>query len=788
MRLWPLALSLVVAASCNSGAKLAAAKFAGPSSLAAFHGYSLKHPAESKPRPYVAVANLLRDELTVLDPLDNEPVLSSTLAFPLSVPTHPRPWKLASARLEPEADPDPGADLLVVATQTPPSLQLVTTWTEQLRAVDLPAADDLATAYPGAAVLSLAAVTRPGGGAWVLVGLTGGNLAVLEFERDPTSTLPVARRPVVRTSLPLQRKDLITGAGRFDALDLAVAPDASRLFVATSDPLQDAGGATVLGVGQVAVVGGSAASVWSIVGLDARAPTRLVTAGVLAQRTLASSVVFESAPRLQVFAVLDEAGCGSRKAINCGVVAVLPDVGIPPDPSGELGYRAPLTLGAAPMALSLVMPRKGGDEGTPVGISWETPPAVVPDLMVLGASSAGLAPVRFWQTALLVVGLTDGRLVAVDPGRWGVVDAAQRLDADRRLLISSMTTTVTEAGTPRLGLWNGVTGAGDEVLVTGDMYKQVRASPGYLAGDAEAFTVAWQGALPGLRARPGIVEWDAGLPVAALQVGEVATAHLAEPELGIRPGDLVQAVPGTGTCADGFVARVVTVRAPSAAFPGGSLVLSHAGDGSAAGETPCAGGAAVVGAAAPGPVTAAVTIKAAELVLSGVALGYLGRPTLNADFELRYQPEAGLTGEALAVDRKLRRRFYPADAPCGAEIPGTETGTPPAALTSACESPLVTPPGPDPLEPGPILKFKIGCEGGLSCAQPGAGAVLRINSTSGLAVTAWRSPAAQGVPTSIVWLDAKAIDASRSSTVFASFTSNEVVSVVPRTGVVTSVR
>jgi len=777
---------LVLAASCTSGAKLAAAKFAGPSALAAFRGFSSKHPDGEGPRPYLAVANLLRDELTVVDPLDNELVPSATLAFPLAVPTRPRPFRLAAAPLEADGDPNRGADLLVVATQSPPSLQLVTTWTEQLKAVDLPVDDDLARVYPGEAVLSLAAATRPGGGAWVLVGLSGGHLAVLEFERDASSTLPAARRPVRRSALPLQQKELVTGAGRVDPLDLALLRDASRLFVATTDPLQSGGGATVFGVGQLTLTG-SASDAWPVVGLDARAPTRLVAAATLAQRTLASAVVFESTASLQVFAVLDEAGCGPRAPISCGLVTLIPDVGIAPDPAGELPYRAPISFVSPITAMAVVMPRPGSDGGTPVGISSTTPI----DHLFAGAGAA----LGYAQTALLVAATAGGNLFAVDPGRWGPTNVALTAEATHRALVGSLTSTATNAQDPTLGLWSDVSspgGAATVVSSTSLMAAEIGFTPGYLPD--QLFRVAWQGALPGLSSKLGILQWDLGQAVVAMQNAGAVAVHVADPELAVHVGDLVRVLPGAGSCADGvgFVATVRAIRAADPSFPGGALALSHAGGGAADPEDKaCATPVDLVGDTSPGPVTATLTVLAAGLVLTGSELGYLGRPQVDVAFELRYQAEAGLAGEALAVARKLRRRFYPADAPCGATIPGTDPAVVVQCESSSATPPIYPPDGPDPLTPGPTLRFRVGlvgCPAGPNPCRPGAGAILGINTRSGLQAASWSSGVSQAPVTALAWLDARAVDPARTYTVYGSLATNEVLVVDPTTKAATSIR
>jgi hypothetical protein len=173
-----------------------------------------------------------------------------------------------------------------------------------------------------------------------------------------------------------------------------------------------------------------------------------------------------------------------------------------------------------------------------------------------------------------------------------------------------------------------------------------------------------------------------------------AGARLDAPELGIRAADVVEVVPddpslcpATPAAPEPTVATDVPVLAPDpAAFPGGALKLAP-------------GSCFEAGLAAGQVATATITVRASGLVLTSDQLGYLGRPVLDQPFVLQHQDEATLTGEALAVARKVRRRVYPVEGPC----PPAPGGTVPATGCYAGYPWLA-----DPLASGPAIAFRPG--------------------------------------------------------------------------------
>jgi hypothetical protein len=151
-------------------------------------------------------------------------------------------------------------------------------------------------------------------------------------------------------------------------------------------------------------------------------------------------------------------------------------------------------------------------------------------------------------------------------------------------------------------------------------------------------------------------------------------------------------------------------------------------------------------------VTAVFTVRASGLVLTSHTLGYLGRPTLNQTFLLQYQDETTLSGEALAIARKVRRQFYPVEGPCSGSAPGCYSGYPWLA---------------DPLAPGPAMAFRVGLlqpdlPAGAPAPDPTDPAVLQsiardtrliIQTQSGMTPTFFRPITGGALPSSAVAYD-----------------------------------
>jgi hypothetical protein len=532
----------------------------------------------------------------------------------------------------------------------------------------------------------------PPGMARLLAGLSGGRLAVAEFERDPD---PAATPGSLKRRGPLVVRDL-----GFDAVHLAVSPDGGRVFAATPDPLLDAGGQPVRGVAQIDASGADPLA-WPVVGLDARAPTRLVAAGILSERTADDADLFgrwvadpgvpsgrrlEPDPRLEVLAVLDESACGPGEDIDCGIATLVPDDasrggGIAADPAGQLPYRAPIRLGgdAMPLDLTVAPPRAAGDPPVNarqvVKVMSIAPPTGRRDATAVGAVAAG-----------------DGRVHLVDVGRWAEGNAISPMRGAARAGVASLDV-LAASDTKKLaiGLWNErliESGQPATVIEFTDMpalQKLATTTPGFATD--EAWSVVWEGLIPGLVLRPGTVGLANGTPFVALQrpaAGTWITAgNIANPALGVRVGDIafvaipdaVLCPPQAGFAVGGFEARVTGFLAPDPTwYPAGALAVDRLSDPD---HTACIRD--VVDAAAP-TRDAELSIRGQGLVLSGQRFGYAGRPILSVD------PGAAATRPMSSSGRTRARsplRRQPATAPPASSSPSCArrggASTPPTA-------------------------------------------------------------------------------------------------------------
>jgi hypothetical protein len=754
-----LASLALLQAGCNGGAKALPPRFDGPVAVAVFQGYATRHPGLL--HPYLAVANARADDLRFVDTEDDQVVMSPTVVFPLSVPTlEPHPARLLSVPLGTAAVPEatPGADLLLVVGAGSLRLEVVETWAKSGRvayAVDLPSPN------PGTALLSLAAApTSAAGRARIYAGLSGGKLAVVDFQRAAAGEI-VATAPVLL--------DLAVGTFRFEPLDLAVAPGPAagqdRLFVATTDLL----GPALQGVAQVDVSQGAAPAVVAAVGLDARAPTRRVATALLAERDVSTVVTptetivnrnpdkFELdpagppdklLPRRRVYAYLDPSSCGFGFPISCGLATLLPDTGIVPDPMGEL--EAP----------GVVRPR------TPI-------PIPVPDAMVAvqqadptGPSRIGLAAyasqaTNAATTGLLAIAGPDGVYFA-DLGRFSMANDISFVSLGGRAAVTDVALGGDIIGQPYLEVASlvrkdGTTICGAPVCAEGaSCSKAVRiaaaeVTPGFVSDDT--WTVTWQGAVPGFtgaavlgRDGPGdtggwiAFQVDSGrAPAPAVEW--FVTARLDLPELGRRVGDFVdvfEAVASGATAAcprlnpdvdgdttTGFLARIAAILPPDSDHPGGAVRLDtlHA----CLGDRICSPATA----ACPDKVLVGATIRSSGLLLQGRKFRYAGRPELGVPFELAWAPESALAGdpEQLAIAQKARRRHYPPNLACA---PGTK------------DCGMVTD---DPLANGPMLRF---CAQVVAGTEPVRGSAIQFTTQAGFSPMSRRPLAAASRPVGLV--------------------------------------
>jgi hypothetical protein len=132
---------------------------------------------------------------------------------------------------------------------------------------------------------------------------------------------------------------------------------------------------------------------------------------------------------------------------------------------------------------------------------------------------------------------------------------------------------------------------------------------------------------------------------------------------------------------------------------------------------------------------------------------------VNQPFLAQHQDETALTGEALAVARKLRRRFYPVEGPCAPAAGGTVP-----AQGCYVGYPLLA----DPLAPGPALAFRVGLvnpalPAGSPPVDPVAepavlqtiarGARIVLRTQSGMTPASFKPPSGGVRPTAIIAYD-----------------------------------
>ncbi len=754
-----LALSF---AACGSN-PIIGSRFSGPASIAVFNGLTRKDAANL--RSYVAVASSRGDELRFIDPSDLQPVVGPAAVFPLSVPTAPNPLLLASASLG-----DGQADVLVAVSAggtgffpgaTGPALQVIETWDATNRVaydVKLGAADLTGGLAAGSEILCLAGTpARSGTSARILVGATGGQLAVVEFTRatDGSSGV-VAGTPVVKTV-------------GFDPADIAGEPGGTHLFIATRDPITaTAGGSPVNGVAMVDA-SGAATAAWSVTALGALAPTVAVAAAAgVFDRTVNSGdqnsadEIVVAAP-LRVYAALDPDFCGPDKPINCGIVAVEPgaaaganrgnlaaDPAACSDPaactaitqdSAPAGahaaaqpYRAPMPVPGVPTHIAIGYPPAGGSQR----ITNDARSPNVPLLTI--APGTGQRN----TSAVAMVTSSDGSVYWFDLSRWGPPSDVSVMKGSTRVAVTGASQVSVSGGTYQVGLWIDAAPFGSTDFVpsvttsSAGLVSAIDVWPGFT--DADVWNVTYQGALPFLGSQPAILAASGSNVYAALQSDNgsglpvtssgrwTVSQTISDPALGVRAGDIVQ-LPDCETKVVAVIPPDLSGTTVGVAAAGGALQLD-------------ASVSCVPVPAAGQPLSTTVTVLAAGLVLSNEKLGYLGRPdfgrtaSFDNTFAVAWSDESALapSSEALALARKARRLFYPSDGPC--PIPGAQAGTE-SALTAGCYGTGLKRLS-DPLAPGPIIRFRVGLVGpnpADATSFPPRGAGILFNTQAGLSRT-----------------------------------------------------
>jgi len=795
------ALAAFAVAACSSGPRTVGARFNGPAAIVHFAGVSTFHAGL---RDYLAVASSRGDELRFLDAADEQPVLGPGVVFPLSIPTAPRPLLLASAPLG-----DGGPDVLVAVSAggavllgdaPAPALQVIETWSPTNR-----------VAYPwslegvlgaDAEILTVVGMRAPteDARARILVGATGGRLAVVEFTRATDGSGKVEAQPPVVKALG------------FDPLDIAIptdiAPDRSTVYgttlsiatrdaitTTTVDALHPEG--KVFGVAQVDASSPDVTS-WTVTALDALAPTVAVAAALVAELSVERQVspdhcsadTFAGVRSPLVYAALDDQFCGPDKPINCGIVTLDPGTGKlatdpapagPPPPAFQgdspmlvptQDYRTPMLVPGIPTHITVVR--------APAGGSQLNPPS--PDANCTGTGTTGtqISPLfkmapgsgQRLTSALAMVTSSDGRVYWLDLSRWGPPTDVSMLNGVTRVRVTSATSLVVPADQSRVGIWRDLAPAGTDQsaftpVVTVDPLELTTAFdvwPGFT--DADEWSVIWQGPLPSLDTRQGIYVTDGAAFYAAVQSDTGGTdasgtlwtvgAVVADKALGVHPNDEnpnendIVELPDL-SCTTTVLAvqpRGFKFTAAGVTFPGGALQLAPA----ACLPTPSLPETTRLQATT-------VTVRAAgfgpsgerKFVLSSSKLGYLGRPALDQLYVLAWKDERNdptLTAgsEALALARKARRQFYPSDGPC--PFPNVDPLSV-QSKTVGCYSsfPRVS----DPLTPGPAIRFRVGVVRPVAPPDPAnpdavilsAGAGVTFSTQLGLSPT-FRAPGSGG--------------------------------------------
>jgi hypothetical protein len=649
-----------------------------PSSIATFVGFTVANGSQLL--PYVAIANTDRNDLTILNPIDDSVVKAPVQLRPLAIPVE-RPALLASTSLGEETTPEGRkADLLVVVSSGSSRLQLVQTWNPANTIADQANGVTYAVDLPGDVLAAVPIPSVAPRTARLAVAITGQRLAIVHYRRsdDGVGIEPDTTGGPAVVVQPLA----------FEAASLATMPgDPDHVYVATRDPIPTLA-TPVLGVAQLDV--SARAGPWPARALGARAGTRLVTAAALHAERRDDAIATDTTafggqpPAKRIYAVLDEGSCGHDRAIDCGIVAIDPALdtatrgnSIPDDWTSALGerwmpYRAPIQLPARALAIAASQPPA-------------LPPSADDADQVYHGDFMRLAGTGNWATtAVGAVATADGQLRFLDLGRF-----------KEATIIAVPPTTVAGVGVTvpqtdnRLWLQDD---SGQFVATSRDArVAAIGVTPGWTPN--EFWTVGYQAALPRLSQRradvgscaaaPGCAGGDPAAPIwLAVQFAGpgpagpdrkvTQVARLFHPALGVHEGDIVvfpadvagpacvgTSPPGTSATNDAttphqFEAQIKNLLGPDAGRPGGFVTLTKRVrlENEPPRKTPVPGEPKDQwekwddcfdalktkiddsGGIVPGIV---VSIHAQELVLTGSTLGYAGRPRFGQTFLLQHR-------------------------------------------------------------------------------------------------------------------------------------------------------
>lgn len=697
-----LAAVLVTAgalAGCSKTSARPNLRLSGPSAVAVYHGRTERDPAAL--RHYLAVANERGDDLRILDAIDGRAVLAPGLILSLSVPTAPRPALLAAGSLG-----DGEADLLVVApaglaacdpaapARLVGCLQVVNTWEPQTAvATSLTLVLGDPALGDDAAVMALTAVPVPeadGLGGWrpaagqirVVAALTGARLLVADYRRAADGQAIELTGAAVHP--------LAVAGAPFEAVALSGSPDLIHLYAATPDPL-----GAVEGVAELDLSGAH----------DQPPAVRAISAGAPTTQVLAATVrpvtgLSADDPKrdvhgpevLRVWAALDPTRCGREEAVTCGLAVLDPAAGGPvPDPADPARPHLPIFVPGAITSLTAVYPPSVGAfelDGTAAPAGQAGP------LQKLARTSG-----EHQVSTLAAAGTTSGVVALIDLGRGTVAldrDALETRTVGAPAAVTAARSSVpADAARARLGLYPSPAddpGATSTDLSLDALAGRIQITPGFTTSDA--WTVVWEGELPGLSAVRGQLESAPGRGLEWVAVQSFAdtdpapvyrgVGRLYDPRLGLRVGDLIVVAPDDTVACPGklFELEITELLPPAATYPGGAVKVR------AADVQPTV---TVNGASVPADPTcldgrgrseARLTFRAGGLLLRGTAFGYGGRPMADLPYRLEWHdvsasacpllddpawPPADATCvtpacrgacEELLLARKARRSFY----------------------------------------------------------------------------------------------------------------------------------
>ena len=633
----------------------------------------------------------------------------------------------------------------------------------------------------------------------------GGKLAVLDFARNPDGSVSLADAPTVRVlgftpfalapspdhaHLYVATKDAITtdsfgnnvyGVAEVDVRDPNAANWTVRALNGRAPTISVAAG--ILGerlTESSQDFGAPVLRVYAAIDPSACGPTQAIGCGLATFDPVLGGLAADPAPPSSPLSV----------------------------PVAQQPYRAPLYvpyttvsfstgsggLSAFPLVVAVSQaPQSGGAQCTgpttcPAGVNEQGVP------QPLGALQS--IPWTQWTSAVAAVGAGDGNIYVEDLGRFGPPDNILLLDnsLSRTQVLSALSTpAATALSGPFLGLYDPPgTGslpnpAASIVVDSGDLLNSIIVWPGFTPNDT--FTLTQQGILPGLGAVLGVLgQLSGGGFYLAIQqqvvspLGSASTttwlvgAEVGSPLLAIHAADAYPATstggggdiaqfylqtdpttppcvkaPVVGEAVELYEATVASILAPDAAnYPGGALLLTPSNP-----EAECLF-AYLAANPQPTPPILHANVRASGLLLTSTSLGYAGRPVLDTvanqspRYDLAWQPEDGLTGEALVLARKARRLFYPGGPYLGSVYLGD-----PCPNGTACYPgfPEMT----DPMQPGPVVSFRpaISCAPNPCPVPPPPlprDASLAFQTTSGMTALAAR-PADVSTPASAISFD-----------------------------------